>query len=229
MFSRNTSDKLPLVIQGNIDFKLKLHPFTEKEFLEITKMLYEWKFNREIDDDIILNIAMLVFDETKGLPGNSLKIIENLYPILRENKSYYPNITSSLVLKVFNDTLGPSDIKQEAVYNYILNASRFEKYFLGFLMDEFHKPIFISYSVIKETFDYTSDKFKRSPDCDHFFKILKSILGNYIIRSKKEWLFNSGNRANDIKFYKNDEFCIVIDAEMVKQTLEYALSNPDFN
>jgi hypothetical protein len=117
MFSLNTSDKLPLVIQGNIDFKLKLHPFNEKEFLEITKMLYKWKFNREIDDDIIFNIAMLVFDETKGLPGNSLKIIEKLYPILKKERSHYPNITSSLLLNVFNDTLGSSDIKQEAIYN----------------------------------------------------------------------------------------------------------------
>jgi hypothetical protein len=110
-----------------------------------------------------------------------------------------------------------------------LNASRFEKYFLGFLMNEFHKPIFIPYSVIKETFDYTSDIFKRSPDSDHFFKILKLILTNSIIKSKKEWLHHNGNRVNDINFYKNDEFCVVIDVEMVKQTLEYALSNPDFN
>lgn len=59
--------------------------------------------------------------------------------------------------------------------------------------------------------------------------IVSGILTNSIIKSKKEWQFNNGNRVNDIKFYKNDEFCVVIDAEMVKHTLEYALSNPDFN
>jgi hypothetical protein len=192
-------------------------------------MLYEWKLNREIDDDIIFNIAMLVFDETKGLPGNCLKIIENLYPILKENKSHYPNISSSLLLNVFNDTLGSSDIKQEAIYNYILNASRFEKYFLGFLVDDFYKNIFISYSMIRETYDFTCTELNQRPDNDHFFKILKSILTNSIVKSKKEWHHNNGRRVNDIKFYENDEFCIGINAELVKQTLEYALSNPDFN
>lgn len=130
---------------------------------------------------------------------------------------------------MFNDTLGPSYIKQETIYNYILKANRFERYFLGFLVDDFYKPVFISYSVIKETYDYTCDQFKLRPDSDHFFKILKSILTNSIIKSKKEWHHHNGRRVNDIKFYKNDEFCIGIDAEMVKQTLEYALSNPDFN
>ena len=96
-------------------------------------------------------------------------------------------------------------------------------------MDDLYKPIFISYSMIRETYDNTCDRFKRSPDSDHFYKILKSILTNSIIKSKKEWLHHNGRRVNDIKFYKNDEFCIGIDTEMVKQTIKYVLSNPDFN
>ena len=73
---------------------------------------------------------------------------------------------------MYSNTIGSSDIKQKAIYHYILKANRFEKKFLGFLMDDFYKPIFISYSIIKETFDYTCDKFKLRPDSDHFFKIL---------------------------------------------------------
>jgi len=229
LFSRSLSDKLPLEIQANIDFKLKLHPFTEKEFLEITKMLYKWKFKSEIDPDVNLNIAMLVYDEKKGLPGNSLRIIENLYPILKDEKSHYPNITSSLFLKVFNDKFGLSDIKQEAIYNYIKEANRFERYFLRFLLDDLDESIFVSYSVIQETYDFTCDELKIRPDYDHFFKILKSILDISIIKSKKEWLHHNGRRVNDVNFYKNDEFCIVTDAEMVKQTIRYVTSNPDFN
>lgn len=83
--------------------------------------------------------------------------------------------------------------------------------------------------MIKETYDFTCNELNQRPDSDHFFKILKSILTNSIIKSKKEWLYHNGRTVNEIKFYKNDDFCIGIDAEMVKHTLEYALSNPDFN
>jgi Cdc6-like AAA superfamily ATPase len=198
---------------SEFDFKKRLNFFTYNELYSILKQRVLLSFSHEIEKDLIRYIADLICEQYVPVPGKGIKILRDLYPLLKSQKDF----NNFELLEICQNELDVFQISDEfSVINYLSEEDILTVLFLDNLSNYFicKMNYYITLRKLKELYEISCESLEYSKNSIEFRKLIEGMLNMGIIRpSKKTSCKNGINLNSDLYFILSNpnQIKIIID------------------
>jgi len=208
---------------SEFDFKKKLNYFTYKELYSILKQRTLLALSHAVDEELIKYITDLVCEQYVPVPGKSIEILRDLYPILRNKQ----NFKNSEIIELCQNHFDQMQIHDEfSMLNYISEEDFLNIIFLDNLSNYFMSKMnyYVSLKELEELYYVSCESLGYEKNFNEFHNLIKELLNIGILRPSKKALRSKNSHFSDKTIIK-DSYFMVMSPNQLKTIIDTLFDN----
>jgi Cdc6-like AAA superfamily ATPase len=155
------------------DFKVEMNTYSHSNLLKITKDRCEVAIKHPVEDTMLKYITDLVCEFDKKVPGSTIRVVKELYPILEHNK----NVSGNQIRDICRYQFEGYSIDELSIAEFISESELRDRVFLDNICTYFNKSeeYYISYKYLRNSFKLACESLEDAFSEPQFNSTIKKL------------------------------------------------------